>query len=199
MATRRGQTFEIAASLRVLNALEAELADAPNKARRGALRALNRSLRTGKSAASQEIRQVINLKKKPVDARIRSRVISQRALAGSVAVRDRRIELVEFMSRAQIATAYRRGRARRSQGVPVKVYKKQARQVYPDTFLELGRRDRQWHVLKRSGREQYPIYIQYGPNMTSDFEKRLPAFAEKAGAVLQANLERELAAVLRGF
>ena len=192
MASRRGQTFEIAASNDLLARFERELADATSKVTKGALRALRRSLASGKSAASKEIRAVINLKKKPVDARIRTKVISTRALVGSVTVRDRRIPLVEFLTPAQISAAYRRQRARRSKGVPVKVYKNKPREVYESAFLAIGRASGRWHVLKRTGAQRYPARIQYGPNLTEDFEKKLPAFAARATEVLQKNLEREL-------
>jgi len=192
MARPIGPTIEIEASSKLLERLERELRNAGPALRKGAVRALNRSLRSGKSAASTEIRAVINLKKKPVDERIQARIISQRALVGKVAVRDRRIPLVEFMSKAQIATNYRRGRAKRSKGVSVKAYKKQGAKLYPDTFMELGRNDRKWHVLKRSTAKRYPIFIQYGPNLISDFEKTLPAFAERMNAVLYKNLDHEI-------
>lgn len=199
MARPVGPTIEIEASQKVLRGLEDELRNATGRVYRGALRALRRTLASGKSAASKEIRQVINLKKKPVDARIKTKVISARALVGSVAVRDRKVELAEFLTPAQIATAYRRQRGRKSKGVPVKVYKNGPRKVYEGTFLEIGTRSGKWHVLKRKGVEQYPIFIQYGPNMTADFEKKLPAFAARAAETLQRNLERELGAALRGF
>lgn len=194
MARPIGPSIEIAASLEAVARLERELATGNVKVQKGALRALKRSLRSGKSAASTEIRAVINLKKKPVDQRIQTKVISTRALIGKVAVRDRRIPLSEFMTAAQLASAYRRARARRrrSKGVSVKVYKQKGAQLYPDTFVELGTRSRKWHVLKRAGREQYPIYIQYGPNLISDFEKGLGRFAARMNDVLAKNIDSEL-------
>lgn len=198
MARALGPTLELAASAATLARFERALARAPVKAKKGALRALNRTLRSGKAAASTEIRQVLNLKKAVVDQRIRTRVISTRALVGKVAVIDRRVELVEFMSKAQIASAYRRGqatrrgsRARRIAGVAVKPYKNRARTVYPGTFLNIGLRDRRWHVLKRTTAQRYPVYIQYGPNMIEDFLKTLPAFAARANAVLDKNLNQQ--------
>lgn len=190
MAYRRGQSIELAASERVLNKLAAAVVKAPKKAQRLALRTLRRSLRTGKSQMSAEIRKTLNLPKKTVDQRIRTTVISTRSLVGRVTGRDRRIELVEFMTKSQIATAYRRQRARRGQGVSVKTRKDQGRQLYPDTFMELGRRDRKWHVLKRDGPERYPISIQYGPNLTKEFEPKLPAFAARQAEQMSAELER---------
>lgn len=196
MARRIGPTFELAASERVLRLYERALAESPAKARKGGLRALRKTLRSSRAAASTEIRKTINLKKKVVDQRIRTRVISERSLVGSMAVRDRRIELVEFMTPTQIATAYRRQRARRSAGVPVKTHKQKGRQVFTGTFLAQGRVDGKWHVLKRQGPDQYPIFIQYGPNMIEDFEKGFPAFVERQNAVAQKNMEHELLFVL---
>lgn len=193
---RLGQSFELAASEAVLQKAQAALAAAPRKAEKAALRALRRTLRTGKAAASKQIREDINLKKQVVDKRIDTRVVSARAFVARVTVRDRRIELVEFMTRAQIATAYRRMRAGKGDGVPVKTSKKEGRKVYPGTFVEIGRNDRKWHVLKRAGAARYPIHIQYGPNLISRFTKGLAAFAEQQNAVLDKNLLHELRFVL---
>lgn len=196
MARALGPTIEIAASDRQLRDLERAIAKAPKKAHKGAVRALKKSLRSGKTGASKQIRQHINLKKRVVDQRIRTKVISERQLIGSLAVRDRRIELVEFMTPSQIAAAYRRGQAGRSKGVAVKAYKQKGRQVYPGTFVNIGHKDGQWHVLKRTGRERYPVYIQYGPNLIEQYQKALPAFAERMSAVLQQNMDHEIAFAL---
>lgn len=196
MARPIGPTFELAASEAVMRKAEAAVRSAPLKARKAAVRALRTTLRTGKSDASKAIREDINLKKAVVDKRIDTRIISQQALVARVAVRDRRIELIEFMTPAQIASAYRRGRARRSEGVSVKVSKQGGRALYPGTFVELGRNDRKWHVLKRVGPEQYPIRIQFGPNLITRFEKGLAAFAARQNLVLDKNLLHELRFIL---
>lgn len=196
MARALGPTFELAASEVVMRKAEAALRAAPAKAQKAAVRALRRTIHTGKSDASKVIREDLNLKKAVVDRRIQGKIISQRSLVARVTVRDRRIELVEFMTPAQIATAYRQQRARRGAGVSVKVAKNGGRQLYPGAFVELGRNDRRWHVLKRSGPEQYPIHIQYGPNLIGRFEKGLAAFAERQNAVLDKNLLHELRYIL---
>jgi hypothetical protein len=189
---RRGQTIEIAASNDLLEEFERDLENAGSKIRKGAVRALRRSLKSGATAANREIRETVNLKASVVARRIRSKVISERSLVGSLKIRDRRIELIEFLTRAQIAAAYRQNLARKGKGVRVKAYRRKSAQVYEDTFVSVGKNDRKWHVLKREGEARYPIYIQYGPNMTEQFAKSLPAFAERTNAVLQKNLDREI-------
>lgn len=192
MARPIGPTLELAASTRILSALEAALAASPVKARKNALRVLNRGLRRGRSEASRVIREQINLRKKVVDQRISTKVISERALVGRLAVRDRRTELAEYLTKAQILAARKRARARKSAGVSVKVYKKQRAKVYRGTFVELGTRSQKWHVLKREGAAQYPIRIQYGPRLTGQFEKQLPRIAEESAVWIERELDRVL-------
>jgi len=192
MARPIGPTIELAASERVLRELERALDKGNRKVQRGALRALKRSLKSGKTAASRDIRAVINLKKKPVDERITTRVVSTRALVGTVAVRDKRAELVAFMTRNQIATAWRRQNARSAKGVSVKVYKKRGRLLVRDAFVNVGRASGKWHVMRRKTRERASARILYGPSMTKDFEKNLGTFAARASEVMLKNLEREI-------
>lgn len=188
----RGQTIELASSEEVLQRYESALRTAPRLAQKAAKRALRRTIRTGKAAASREIRKDINLKKKPVDRRIDARIISDRSLVAQVRVRDRRIELIEFMTKAQIASAWKRQNARKSKGVAVKVFKSEGRRFYEGAFVNIGMRDRKWHVLQRDTASRYPIYIKYGPRLIERFERRLGAFAAAQSEVLDKNLDREL-------
>lgn len=194
MARPIGPTFELGASQQVLRALDAAITAAPQKAYKTALRVLNRSLRRGKSQASKRIRDVLNLKKKAVDARITTKVISQRSLVGSLAVRDKKLELIEFMTPTQIASAWRRQnqRRRRSRGVKVKVYKQRPAAVYPETFVNIGTGRGRWHVFKREGVDRYPIFIRYGPALTAQYEKDLPKFAQAQSDYMERELNRLL-------
>lgn len=186
-------SIDLAASGRVLELSERALAASPKQWRKAANRTMKRAVRSGKAAMSTDIRKEINLKKKAVDSRIRTKIVSERALLATVSVRDARVPLVDFMTSGQIATAYRRQRAKRSKGVPIKVFKNKGRQVYEGAFVQIGKRSGRWHVLSRvDGAGRYPARIQYGPRLTQFFQKRLPAFAEQQAAVLDATLEREL-------
>lgn len=189
---RRGQTFEIEASDAVLRELEGYITAAPAKARKMALRVLRRELKRGKSQASKVIREFINLKKRPVDERISARVVSQGALVGSLAVRDRKVELVEFLTQNQITRNIVRQRGRRSRvkGVRVKPYRKKPSRVIEGTFIAIGTRSGRPHVLKRRGRERYPIRIQYGPNLATGFNREIGNLAEQAAGRMNAELLR---------
>jgi len=191
---RLGPTFELAASEQTIAKLEREIQRAPRKAHKTALRVLRRTLKRGKSRMSFDVREKLNLKKTVVDQRINTKEISQQSLVGSVSLRDRRIELIEFMTKSQIATSWRRQntRIRRSPGVAVKVYKDKGRELYAGTFVNLGKRDLKWHVLEREGPERYPIYIKYGPNMATEFLKELPRHAEDNAAWMEAEMQRLL-------
>lgn len=194
-----GPSFELAPSERTLRQLEAALKKAPFQARLAARRALVRSGKAGRTAASTAIRDEINLKKKVVDRRIRFRIVSERALVGELAVRDRRIELVEFMTRTQIASAWRRqqpGR-RRSRGVRVKAYRKQAAKVYPGTFVNVGLKDGKWHVLRRTSQERYPVFIQYGPSLIEQYVKDLGRFAARQAEAFEVEVDRQLRFALK--
>ncbi len=186
------QTFEIAAANNVLEELERHIAAAPKKAEKTALRVLNRSLQRGKSRTSKIVRDELNLKKAIVDERIKTRVISKRAFVGSLQLRDRRVALVEFLTKNQIATAWRRqnARRRRSAGVSVKVYKKKGRELFPGTFVNIGLKSGKWHVLKRRYPERDSHEIQYGPNLAQGFNKVLGKFASEAAEWMNAELLR---------
>lgn len=194
MARRLGQTIELAPSERVMRELERALAQAPAKLHKTALRVLRRQLKRGKSAASKSIRDTINLKKQKVDQRIKTEITSYNKVEGLLTVRDRRIELIEFMTPAQIVSAYQRQRARRrrSKGVAVKIFKQRKRQLFPGTFVERGTRTGQWHVFQRAGDEQYPIHIKYGPRLTQEFEKKLAEFAADQAESMNRELFRLL-------
>ena len=145
-----GPSFELGASEAVLRELDRALASAPRKAQRAAERTLRRTVRAGKSAARREIRQTINLKKKLVDQRIGT-TYRRSNLTGQVRIRDRRIGLIEFMTPAQIARAWRAQVARRSKGVTVKPFKNQGRQLYPGAFVQIVRSGK-WLVFRRTSR-----------------------------------------------
>lgn len=186
------QTFEIAAANNVLEELERHIAVAPAKAERTALRVLNRALKRGKSRTSKIVRDDLNLKKSVVDERIKTRLISKRALVGSLQLRDRRVALIEFMTKNQIATAWRRqnSRVRRSAGVAIKVHKNKGRELFPGTFVNIGIKSGRWHVLKRRYPERDTHEIQYGPNLARGFNKVLGQFASEAAEWMNAELLR---------
>lgn len=191
-----GPTFELAPSERVLELLEERLREAPAKTQKVALAVLRRSLRTGKTAASKKIRERVPLRKKLIDDRIRTKVISQRGVIGSLQARGSKFELIDYMTRGQIATAWRRqnARTRRSKGPRIKVYKDEPSKVFEGYFVNIGRQSGRWHVLKRRYSSQRDSHeIQYGPSIIKDFLKALPKFAERQSA----NFERELERVLR--
>lgn len=199
MPRSAGPSIDLTGARQIVKQLERELARSSSEARKGANRAMKKTLRSGKSAASKEIRAVINLKKKTVDERISTRQISERQITGRLTVRDRRVELADFMTPGDRARQYQRQKAGRAKGVSVKVWKKKPRVTFAGTFLNIGRNDSKWHVLKRKGSSRYPIRIQYGPSIAGQFAKALPAFTKRANEVLQKNLQDALASVMRGF
>jgi hypothetical protein len=204
MARAVGPTIEVAAANKVVALLERELVAGGRKIKNAAVGALKRTLSSGKTAASRDIRDKIRLGKKAVDRRILTRVISERSLVGKMAVRDRRIQLIEFITgRQQVAQLARqrkqaRGQGRAVKGVRVKVRKDQPARVYPGTFIALGRKTGKPYVLKREGRPRYPIFIQYGPNLIDDFIKTFGAFAGRVTEQLNKNMQNVLDRFARG-
>lgn len=197
MARPDGPTIDLAAARRAVRELERELKRSGALATKAASRAMRKTLRSGKSAASKDIRAVINLKKKVVDERISTKQLSQRQITGRLTVRDKRVELVEFMTRGDIARQWRRQVARKSKGISVKVWKKKARQQFPGVFLNIGRKSGKWHALQRQGKDRHPVFIRYGPSITKEFEKAVPAFTRRANQVLQKNLAHEMGFVFK--
>ena len=192
MARPLGPSIEIDGSIRTMRELTQALNDAGISFRKYAERALKRSLGTGKTAASKVVREDIALPKKKVDRSINTRILSERALTGRLAVKDFPWELIEFMSQKQIISAIRAGRTRKSRGVSVKVYKKKGKTLYPDTFVAVMPKTFHVGVYKRVSKSRLPIKKQYGPSSASVFERVLPVFAARASEVLLKNIEQQL-------
>ena len=186
-----GVTLDVAASDALMRALERQLAAAPGKVHKTAVRVLRRAVRSGKSAMSREIRAVINLKKKRVDRSIRTGVDATGDLSGYVNARNRPIGLIEFMTPAQRVAAIRAARARRSRGVKVKTHKTKGRREYPGAFVAVLPGNRV-DVVKRVTRARLPIKKQYGPNLTTEFEQSLPKFAARQAELMQSEMLRIL-------
>jgi hypothetical protein len=191
-------TIELSAAQKIADALEREIGTGSRKVRNAAVGALKRSLRSGRSQASTEIRQTIRLPKRIVDKYVRTRVISERSLVGKLFAFDRRTQLIEFMTRGQITKQivaqrqFARGRGRRRGGVRIKAYKNRPAQVYSGTFIALLNNGRKPQVLKRRGRARLPIDIQYGPTLLSEFFKGFGAFAERVNDQLNKNMQNVL-------
>lgn len=197
MARAAGSVIDLSGANRVVKELQRELAKSSSRIRKGANRAMKRTLRTGKSDISKHIRETINLKKKTVDERISTKVVSQRLITGRITVRDRRIELTAFMSSSSIARQYQRQVARKTKGIRVKVWKKKPPVRFEGVFLNIGKRSGRWHALQREGKSRYRLFIRYGPSIATEFEKVLPDFTRNADRVLQKNLDHEIARALR--
>jgi len=209
MARAAGPTLDIAAARRITQALSSELSRATGEVRKGALRALRRTLSSGKTSAGRIIREEINLKAKVISERVSTKVISQRELTGKVTVRDKRVPLGDFLTASQLAREEQRwrgtgsrGPGRRRQkahvGVSIKTLRKEPAKRFPGHFVATGRKTGKLYVLSRASANngRTPIRMRYGPSLTAPFVKALPKFAEQSAATMQKNLEHEIGRAL---
>lgn len=210
MARAAGPSLDISLARAAVRGLQAELRHATGQVRKGAVRALRRSLRSGATEANKVIRQEINLRAKVVRERISTKVLSQREVSGSVTVRDKRVPLSEFMSSGQLAREARRWKGAGSRGpawarqkrhvLRIKTFRRLAPVGYPGHFVEQGRRSRKFHVMSREGGlPDGEPRLRYGPSIVEPFAKALPAFTARAADVLERNLEHEIGFVLGRF
>lgn len=188
-------SIELGPSEQVLAELQrAVAADGPRVVKL-ALGVLTRTLKSGRAAMSKDIRKTVNLSKKKVDRSIKTRVIySYGEPLGSLRALASRPELSEYLTPAQIASAYARQnqRRRRSKGAKVKTRRDRASKLYAGAFLNIGRRSRRWHVLDRTTAARSSATVLSGPQITQEFEKRLAAFSEVQATKFATELQRVL-------
>jgi len=169
----------------VTRALSKRLEDVPRAMRKGTRRAISRTLTTARKEASQAIRNDLALKAGDIKDRIDKEILD--SFEGRLVIKDRRLELAKFGRPAMV-----KRRGGRPGGVTVKVYKKKGRQFYPGAFIAKGRKSGRFHVLKREGRERFPIRIMYGPSITNTVNRHLDVIVGKTEPVFARNLAREI-------
>jgi len=173
------------AQKKVTRALSKQLEDVSRGMRKGARRAISRTLTTAQKETSKVVREELVLKAGDVKERIDKEILD--SFEGRLVVRDRRIELAKFGRPAMV-----KGRGARKGGVTVKVYRKKGRMFIPEAFIAKGTRSGRFHVLKREGRDRFPIYIKYGPSLATVANKHLAKIVAKTEPVFAKNLEREI-------
>jgi len=197
VARFEGATIDLEPSEQVLEVVERNLKAAPARTRKVALRVLRRSLRSGKSEASRELRREIPLPKKKIDSRISIDVLSTSRIVGSLKVRRARFELIDYMTEAQIRSQWKRqqvrNRRRATTPLKIKVYKSEGRKAFADHFVNKGRRSGRWHVFSRSDPPDRDSHrIRYGPPITEKLDPKLERFARAQVNKFQAELLRIL-------
>lgn len=199
-----GQSIDLEPSEFVLQELEARLRSSPKKTREWGLRVLKRQLKRGKTAASKNLRAILPpiIKKRTIDERIATRVISESAIVGNLRIRSQRLPLVQYMTQGQIEAQWRRQqkakqgrRGTRRKAVPLKirVYRGEARREYPDHFVNRSAKTGRWHVMeRRDPLDKYSHSIRYGPPILERFNDKLTQFADRQALQFNAELVRVL-------
>lgn len=190
-----GQTLELTASDRVLAQLAEALNGDQKRIVKLTLGVMNRTLKSGRTAMSGDIRKTINLPKKRIDKYIRTKITySDGFPSGALRVFAARPELVDYMSPRQIAAAWaaQNRQKRRSKGVKIRTRKDRPAKVYTGAFVNIGTASRQWHVMSRLGPSRDSAKVLLGPEITIEFEKRLPRFAAGQADKFNGELERVL-------
>jgi len=188
MARRFYDLINFNAQKPILKALNKRLEDTPKAMRKGARRAINRTLTTARKETSKAIRADLALRAGDIKDRIEKKMVFD--LEGKLVVRDRRLELIKFRTPRQTKLTRRRGAARG--GVKVTIYKRKGRQLIPGAFIAKGIKSGREHVMKREGSERYPVKILYGPSITKTANRHLPEILKRTEPVFAKNLDREI-------
>jgi len=153
------------------------------RAPRAVSRALNRSIKSGRTRWVRDISQDIKIKQAVVRERVLIREATPATLRAELNASLRRIPLIDFGASGPEPSG---GRGR---GVSYKIGS--SRKRLPHAFIA---RMRSGHrgVFARVRRARLPITELHGPSIGHVFMKHLPAGRERAREALTKNLQHEL-------
>jgi hypothetical protein len=159
---------------------------------RVAVRALNRSIVTGRTVMRKEVAMDTGLKQNTVSAAFRTERATATSLVARLSVSGKRIPLIEFGARGPEPS---RGRGR---GVSARL--KTGRGRYPHAFIATMRSGHRGVFQRVPGAQrrgpkphhsQLPIYELFGPSLPKVFTTYLPVGMRAATDALTKNLAHE--------
>lgn len=166
----------------------------PGAAPKAMARAINRAAEAARTAAAREVRQRYYIKYHDIQKTIQIKKADPSHLIANVISRDTRRELINFRVRPN------EPRHKRPPRVLRVAVKKDGLKKLPSAFVARGTSTGKLHVLKRVGKERYPLHIKYGPSVpemmgTDDVSQ---AVEERAMEVLGDRLDHEINRILEG-
>lgn len=162
----------------------------PGGAVNAAASALNRSIEAGVTMASIKAREEYFILHRSIKASVKINRARADKLIASAISRGPRRELIDF--RVSPPTA------KRVPMVRVAVRKSGGIKDLPGAFVGIGQSTGMLHVLKRTGRNRYPLHIKYGPSVPEMIggQKVKPFVEERAKEVFLQRLDHEIGRVL---
>jgi len=180
------------AQRKVTKAFSKQIEAVPKAMKKGARRAISRTLTTARKETSQAIRDDLALRAGDIKDRIEKKIVWD--FEGKLTVKDRRLELIKFRTPRETS---RRRRRSGGGGVNVTIYKKKGRQLIKGAFINKGRKKGRLHVMKREETSRYPIKILYGPSIAKTASRHLPRILARTEPVFEKNLAHEIDRALR--
>ena len=168
--------------------IEAALSGIKNGAPRAMSRAINRTIKFGKTQASKLIRKEYTIKKPTVQNAIREYKSTPQVLHGRLGFKDRPKQLRNFAIKKTKKRVF--ANVKRSTG-----YKKLTRRAFLQTINNGPA------ILRRLGESRYPVDVLHGPSVPQ------LAGSVNVGSQIQKDLEKKLAeridhetnAILKGY
>jgi len=156
-------------------------------------RAINRAAVAAKTSIVEQARKEYYVSVAGVRDKIKITNATEEKPYARIKAKGTRIELVNFKTDPNAV-------GKRTSVLKVAVVKGGGFKELPGAFLAKGISSGKVHVLKRTGKERYPIHIKYGisvPEMIGSNKVRL-VVEERAREVLDNRLEHEINRVLEG-
>lgn len=190
MARRQKSILELNARiLEQMQEAQTLLQGLPGGAEKAGVRALNRAITTAQTASSYKARKVYTITRDAFKKGMKIKKARRGDLLARLSSRSTRRELIDFeVSPATIQ------RGKKSGQLEVAVKRAGGLKPLPGAFVERGRNDGRLHVLKREGKERYPLHIKYGPSPSEMLagEDVVPYVEKRAKEMMVKRLEHEI-------
>lgn len=133
----------------------------PGGAKSAVANAVNRSAQAARTELTRKIRDLYYIKNSDIleAAKISRAKSNQKLIQAKINVRGTRRELIQFRVSPQNYNP-----KNRPAFITVAV-KKDGKKPLPGAFVGKGSASGKLHVLKRAGKERYPLQIKYGPSI----------------------------------
>ena len=164
----------------------------PKGVEKAASRALNRAIRSGATAAARKAREEYYVLHRSIISTIKIHPATESRLIARAVSKGPRRELMDFRVNPTAP--------RKVPVVRVAVRKSTGYKDLRGAFVAKGKSTAKTHVLRRAGKERYPIHIKYGPAVPEMIgsQRVRPFVEERALDVLSARLEHEIGRLLGG-
>lgn len=164
-------------------AIEIDLRDYPAKVTKALVRALNRSINSGRTLMVREMAGNTGLKSKDIRDALVMREATANHPEASLGASIKRIPLINFRAKGPVPS---RGRGR---GVTYRLAGSKGR--IENAFIATMKSGHAG-VFRRAGKARLGIFELYGPSLGQVFKKFRPAGLARAQEVFQKNFDHEL-------